>query len=81
MADAHSDWQINDHVHQATGMIAEQLKCDVSEALARLKIRAASTGLTLDMMALDVLDRVVRFDRRRINCRSASHDSRGGQAC
>ena len=40
MADAHSDWQLNDHVHQATGMIAEQLNCDVSEALARLKIRA-----------------------------------------
>jgi hypothetical protein len=34
MADAHSDWQINDHVHQATGMIAEQFNCDVSEARA-----------------------------------------------
>jgi hypothetical protein len=55
------------------------INCDVSEALARLKIRAASTGLTLDMMALDVLDRVVRFDRRRINCRSATHDSRAAQ--
>jgi hypothetical protein len=76
MADAHSDWHLDDHVHQATGMIAEQLNCDVSEALARLKIRAASTGLTLDVMALDVLDHVVRFDGRPINCRSASHDSR-----
>jgi hypothetical protein len=43
-------------------MIAEQLNCDITEALARLKIRAEAMGQTLDMMALDVLDRVVRFD-------------------
>ena len=52
---------LGDHVHQAAGMVAAQLDCDVSEALGRLKIRADATGQTLEDMALDVLDGVVRF--------------------
>ena len=44
-------------------MVAAQAGCDVTEALNRLKIRAAALGQTLDEMALDVLDRVVRFNR------------------
>ena len=50
-------------VHQATGMIAAQAGCDVSEAFARLKIRAAAKGLTPHEMALDVLDGVTRFNK------------------
>ena len=50
-------------VHQATGMIAAQAGCDISEAFARLKIRAAATGRSIQEMALDVLDRVVVFDK------------------
>jgi len=49
-------------VHQATGMIAAQAGCDVSEAFARLTIRAAAKGLTPHEMALDVLDGVTRFN-------------------
>ncbi len=49
-------------VHQASGMIAAQLECDPKEALARMTIRANAMGYTLDQMARDVLDRVVRFN-------------------
>ncbi len=50
-------------VHQATGMIAAQVGCDVSEAFDRLKIRAAAQELSLHEIALDVLDGVIRFTR------------------
>jgi len=49
-------------VHQATGMIAVQADCEISEAFDRLQIRAAATGQTLHQTALDVLERVIRFD-------------------
>ena len=50
-------------IYQATGMIAAQAGCDVEEAFARLTIRAAAQGQSQHDMALDVLDRVVRFNR------------------
>jgi hypothetical protein len=53
---------LSDHVHQATGMICGEVGCDVSEAFDRLCIRAAATGQTLDAAALDVLNRVIRFN-------------------
>jgi hypothetical protein len=43
-------------------MVAVQAGCDVTEALVRLKIRAAATGQPLENLALDVLDGVIRFD-------------------
>ena len=63
MAVAPSNQPFSVVVHQATGMVAAQADCDVSEAFNRLKIRAAALGQTLDELALDVLDRVVRFNR------------------
>jgi hypothetical protein len=57
-----SDDSLSKNVHQAVGMIAAQVDCDVDEALARLKIRADAMGQTLELTALDVLDRVIRFD-------------------
>jgi hypothetical protein len=50
-------------VHQATGMVAAQAGCGISEALARLKIRAAAEGLTPHELALDILDGVTRFNK------------------
>jgi hypothetical protein len=57
-----SDDALSKNVHQAVGMVAAQVGCDVDEALARLKIRADAMGQTLEHTALDVLDRVIRFD-------------------
>lgn len=54
--------QLSIHVHQATGMVAAQAGCDIQEAFNRLTIRAAAMGQSLDDIALDVLDRIVRFD-------------------
>ena len=50
-------------VHQATGMIAAQVGCDVVEAFDRLKIRAAAQDMSAHEVALDVLDGVIRFTR------------------
>ena len=48
-------------VHQAVGMITEQATCDVLEAFARLTIRARATGSSVHLLALDVVDGIVRF--------------------
>jgi RNA 2',3'-cyclic 3'-phosphodiesterase len=63
MADRPPDEGLSIVVHQATGMIAAQAGCDVTEAFARLTIRAAAAGQTRHEMALDVLDRVTRFNK------------------
>jgi AmiR/NasT family two-component response regulator len=49
------------HVHQATGMVAAQVGCDIEEAFNRLMIRAAALNQSLELTALDVIDRVIRF--------------------
>ncbi len=49
------------HVHQATGMIAAQVGCDISEAYGRLQIRADAMDQSVEETALDVLDGVIRF--------------------
>jgi hypothetical protein len=58
------DEQRSVHVHQAAGMIAVQANCDVEEALGRLTIRAKAMGQTVEDTALDVLDRLIRFDEQ-----------------
>ena len=63
MADGSSDQPLSVAVHQATGMIAAQADCGVGEAFNRLRIRAAALGQTLDEMALDVLDGVIKFNK------------------
>ncbi|MDQ1447716.1 MAG: hypothetical protein QOC79_687 [Actinomycetota bacterium] len=63
MSDWASDQSHSVAVHQATGMVAAQADCDISEAFNRLKIRSAALGQTLDETALDVLDGVIRFNK------------------
>jgi hypothetical protein len=63
MADRTSDEALSIAVHQATGMIAAQAGCGVTEAFDRLKIRAAAKGMTMHEMALDVLDGITRFNK------------------
>jgi AmiR/NasT family two-component response regulator len=60
--DGASDDYLSAVVHQATGMVAVQAGCDVTEALNRMRIRAEATDQTLENTALDVIDRVIRFD-------------------
>lgn len=43
-------------------MVAVQADCEITEAINRLMIRAEASGQTLQQTALDVLDRVIRFD-------------------
>jgi transcriptional regulator with GAF, ATPase, and Fis domain len=58
---------LSDHrmvVHQATGMISAQLNCAVGEALVRLRAYAYGTGLPIDGVAEEVIQRRLRFDER-----------------
>jgi GAF domain-containing protein len=50
------------HVHQATGMIAAQLDVDVATALIRLRAFAWARDRSVDDVARDVVDRILRFD-------------------
>ncbi len=56
-----ADWYLSDRVNQAAGMISIQAACDIHEATGRLKIRAKALGESLDHVALDVIDGIVRF--------------------
>jgi ANTAR domain len=51
-------------VNQATGMVAAQLDCGVIEAFDQLSLRAKTTGQSLEHVALDVIDRILRFDSK-----------------
>jgi hypothetical protein len=50
-------------VAEATEIVATQLDCDVIEAFDQLTDRASALGQSLEHVALDVIDRVIRFDR------------------
>jgi hypothetical protein len=52
----------SDRVHQATGMVSAQARCNLAEALDRLIERADATGKSLDEIAMDVINRVIRFE-------------------
>jgi hypothetical protein len=49
-------------IHQATGMIAAQLNDTTSNALARLRAAAFASGRPMYDIALDVVERRMRFD-------------------
>lgn len=50
-------------VHQATGMIAEQLGAPTRDALARLRAHAFAEGRPMSEVAADVVARRLRFER------------------
>ena len=49
-------------VYQATGMISVQLGVSLEEALVRLRAHAFAAGTPLDVVADDVVSRLLRFD-------------------
>ena len=59
---AGTDGFLSAEVHQATGMLSVQLDCTIAEALGRLRILARSTDQTLEDVAHQVVERIVRFD-------------------
>jgi hypothetical protein len=61
---AHSlDEDLSVVVHQATGMISAQFGCGMIEALARLRIVAASTDQCAEDVACEVISGLRRFYR------------------
>ncbi len=48
-------------VHQATGMILVQLEIDATEAFARLRAHAFASGITIQEVANDVVQRRLNF--------------------
>jgi hypothetical protein len=59
MNDAHTTYGRS--IYQAQGMVSVQADCPMNEALALIKERAASDGLTLEALANRVIDRSLRF--------------------
>lgn len=57
-------WDLDDRpaIHQATGMVSEQLHVDMATALLRLRARAFSDDRMLSELAADVVARLVRLD-------------------
>jgi hypothetical protein len=53
----------HDVVHQASGMVAEQLGCDVDDALVVLRARAFAVDEPVGAIAADVVHRGLRLDR------------------
>lgn len=49
-------------MHQASGMIAAQLRIGVDDALVVLRAHAFSSGRTVRAVAVDVIDRRITFD-------------------
>lgn len=49
-------------VHQATGMIAAQLNCDIAEATVRLRAHAFSTEQSVYEVSRSIVQREFRFD-------------------
>jgi hypothetical protein len=60
--DPATNGHFNSCIHQATGMISVQAHCDLSEALAKLRMRAAGMGESLEAVAVGVIDGAIRFD-------------------
>jgi AmiR/NasT family two-component response regulator len=49
-------------VHQACGIVADQVDCGPSEALARMTALAVEVDLSIEQVAHAVLDGSIRFD-------------------
>ncbi|HET9168090.1 MAG TPA: ANTAR domain-containing protein, partial [Actinospica sp.] len=49
-------------IHQAAGMVAEQMGCGLDDAQALLRAHAYSSGEELEELAKGVVERRVRFD-------------------
>jgi hypothetical protein len=49
-------------LHQATGMVSAQLNCDVVDAMNRLVLYSEETERSLEEVAADVINGVIRFD-------------------
>ncbi len=52
----------NAAIHQATGMIAVQLRVGLADALLRLRAHAYSSDVSMAAVAADVVSRKLRFD-------------------
>ncbi|MCU1450680.1 MAG: hypothetical protein JWP02_2850 [Acidimicrobiales bacterium] len=56
------EWRHRARVHQATGMVAAQLGVDLAEGVARLRGAAFGAGRSVYDVAVDVVDRRIRFE-------------------
>ena len=57
IADLSAAWVPRSRIHQATGMVVAHLRVAPEDALALLRGHAFSSGLTLDQVATQVIDR------------------------
>ncbi len=62
MGDDRADVRVSILVQRATDIVAAQLECGVIDAYDALRARAVESGESLEHLALDIIDRIVRFD-------------------
>jgi AmiR/NasT family two-component response regulator len=61
MNDRIDQWLSSDRVYQAQGMVSVQADCTVDEALAWMTEQARESGMSVDAMAEEIIERRVRF--------------------
>jgi phage gp46-like protein len=61
MNDRIDQWLCSDRVYQAQGMVSVQADCTVDEALAWITEKARESGMSVDAMAAEIIERRVRF--------------------
>lgn len=71
------DWSLKARVHQATGMVAAQLRVTPDDALSVLRAQAFSRGVDLQKVAEDVLARRTTFAE---DGTTTQHDDEGPEA-
>ncbi len=62
VVDDTDDADLRVQVHQASGMISRQLEIGIGDALVRLRAHAYAEGRPINDLALDVVERRLRFD-------------------
>jgi hypothetical protein len=62
MPDPVTNGHFSSRIRQAIGMISVQAHCDLSEALTKMRMRAAGMGESLEAVAVGVIAGAIRFD-------------------
>jgi ANTAR domain/GAF domain len=59
--DGHDAWLHRSKIHQATGMVVAQVGIRPEDAMALLRGQAFARGVTLEVVAQDIIDRKINF--------------------
>ena len=61
MDDSIDRWLSSDRVYQAQGIVSVQADCTVDEALDWMTEKAEESGMSLDAVAVEIIERRMRY--------------------